>query len=141
MRGRAGLCSKAHLHMLWPHDVSGPIDALLRKRCILPALMLAMVASELAEPAERHILLPCELLDRALAQAHGLTGPGRKALKRRFLQSIGPVHPSPDFAIARAYHDGIRLASNGERRLREIGRWEPHLSLDTPHLPARHRPG
>src|SRR6266700_1255328 len=108
--------------MLWPHDVSGPIDALLGKRSVLPALMLAMVAGELAEPAERHIPLPCESLDRAIAHAHGLTGPGRKALKRRFSQSISPIYPPPDFAIARAYHDGAGLTGDGEHRLREIGR-------------------
>ncbi len=74
-----------------------------------------MIAGELAEPAERHIPLLCELLDHTLAHAHGLTGPGRKALKRRFPQSIGPVYPPPDFALARAYHDGAGLAGDGER--------------------------
>src|SRR6266702_3731987 len=93
-------------HMLWPHYVRGPIYALLRKRCKLPALLLAMVAGELTEPAKGHILLPCELLDRAIAHEHGLPRPGREALKRRFLQSIDPVHPPPDFAFARAYHYG-----------------------------------
>src|SRR6266568_1751534 len=110
-------------HMLWLHDVGGPVDALLGKRCIPPALMLTMVAGELAEPAERHIPLPCELLDGAIAHAHSLPGPGRKALKRRFPQSIGPIYPPPDLAITRAYHDGAGLTGDGERRLREIGCW------------------
>ncbi len=109
--------------MLWPHDVSGPIDTLLRKRCILPTLILAMVAGELAEPAESHIPLPCELLDRALAHAHSLPRPGRKALNRRFPQSIDPIYPPPDLAIVRAHHDGDGLTGDGlQERVRVLER-------------------
>jgi len=80
-----------------------------------------MEAGELAEPAEGHIPLLCELLDGALAHVRGLTGPGRKALKRRFPQSIGPIYPPPDFALIGTYRDGAGLTGDGERRLREIG--------------------
>ncbi len=95
---------------------------LLRKRCKFLVRLFTMVTCELAEPTEGHFPLPGEFLNRIDGNAEDLTGLEGQALNRRFLQSIGPVHPASDFIIAVADHDGSRITSHRERRSCEIGR-------------------